>query len=716
MRAFPFTFYRDRFGSSYQILSHIGEAVHPAAELMRFSCPVSAQSFLRNLRVPIDFWRNFLTHSKHTGYAARSYNDREYQIRVIALQLIHRHIRVYQFPDLIKKAIRNHHGALYTFVKGPIPYPVEGLRPLTLQNEQQADQLLSSLNITKAEQWHYLLNDHGLLPEGANPHKTPVGEYQAIVAQSLIAGGLLAYQTRDAPTPPTPGEIDLPLQARDKPASLAPDTPKYFTELEYLYDDRSGIPEGVPYVATFSDGSQKQGMLDESGYVYIKDIPAGQVEVEFGDPQAKQQLDAARTELKSYLDSIVSEVQSRGKRLDAELNKLNVLEQGMVLTGAFMVGLYDSAADIVVTAKMIAETGIELISDIDELKLKTFNIVISGDIETAKQELEDLVAYGEETLGTMQETYTTLQLLYTDGEIKTLLTDFPEQYFKAMPAVEQAGAASGLALSLLFALVTGGAGAAAGAASKAPMFIKAAKKLQEIIALIKKVKLHKKQSRPHNNKIAEKTDKPKEDKLKEKEKKASSKPAPLAQHKVPCFHPYDKAKFKGMSPDAKREYLDEYNKQLRRQQETINSMSVNDFKAAREAYAAEGRNPLADGMQGGMRKKFKKDINENIGHSILKNNPETSRLEARELAKKQTSEIMKKLVALHEPDMVSGGYNQPNPKHMGRKDINESIGGSWNQGGRLAGIDDEVNKAVANKQGNGKMNLKLEVCRGNNLR
>jgi len=171
-----------------------------------------------------------------------------------------------------------------------------------------------------------------------------------------------------------------------------------------------------------------------------------------------------------------------------------------------------------------------------------------------------------------------------------------------------------------------------------------------------------------------------------------------------------------MSPDAKREYLDEYNKQLRRQQETINSMSVNDFKAAREAYAAEGRNPLADGMQGGMRKKFKKDINENIGHSILKNNPETSRLEARELAKKQTSEIMKKLVALHEPDMVSGGYNQPNPKHMGRKDINESIGGSWNQGGRLAGIDDEVNKAVANKQGNGKMNLKLEVCRGNNLR
>ncbi len=69
---------------------------------------------------------------------------------------------------------------------------------------------MSSLNITKVEQWHDLLNEHELLPEGTNPHKTPIGEYQAIAIQSLIAGSLLAYQTRDTPTP-TPGEIDLPL-------------------------------------------------------------------------------------------------------------------------------------------------------------------------------------------------------------------------------------------------------------------------------------------------------------------------------------------------------------------------------------------------------------------------------------------------------------------------------------------------------------------------
>ena len=35
---------------------------------------------------------------------------------------------------------------------------------------------------------------------------------------------------------------------------------------------------------------------------------------------------------------------------------------------------------------------------------------------------------------------------------------------------------------------------------------------------------------------------------------------------------------------------------------------------------------------------------------------------------------------------------------MGRKDVNESIGGSWNQEGRLSGIDKEVDKAITNKQ------------------
>ncbi|VAW62462.1 hypothetical protein MNBD_GAMMA08-1541 [hydrothermal vent metagenome] len=51
------------------------------------------------------------------------------------------------------------------------------------------------------------------------------------------------------------------------------------------------------------------------------------------------------------------------------------------------------------------------------------------------------------------------------------------------------------------------------------MFIKAINKIKEIIELIEKVKLHRKQRKGHNTKIAESDDKPKKDKLKEKEKK-----------------------------------------------------------------------------------------------------------------------------------------------------------------------------------------------------
>ncbi|VAW68996.1 hypothetical protein MNBD_GAMMA10-2368, partial [hydrothermal vent metagenome] len=170
-------------------------------------------------------------------------------------------------------------------------------------------------------------------------------------------------------------------------------------------------------------------------------------------------------------------------------------------------------------AKMIAETGMETLNELEETKRKALLIIANGDVVAAKQELEELVAYGEDSLDSMQETYNTLKLLYTDNDIKNMLMAFPEKYFEAMPAVEKAGATSSLALSLLFALVTGGAGAAVSIAAKAPMFIKAINKIKEIIELIKKVKLHRKQRKGHNTKIAERDDKPKKDKLKEKEKK-----------------------------------------------------------------------------------------------------------------------------------------------------------------------------------------------------
>lgn len=69
------------------------------------------------------------------------------------------------------------------------------------------------------------------------------------------------------------------------------------------------------------------------------------------------------------------------------------------------------------------------------------------------------------------------------------------------------------------------------------------------------------------------------------------------------------------------------------------------------------------------------------------------------------------LAALHEPDMVAGGYGQYAPKKMGDKGINSAIGGSWN-GGRIKSLDKAAKEAIDSGLGEAKMNVELELCRG----
>ncbi|MCA8031020.1 polymorphic toxin type 15 domain-containing protein [Burkholderia cepacia] len=192
----------------------------------------------------------------------------------------------------------------------------------------------------------------------------------------------------------------------------------------------------------------------------------------------------------------------------------------------------------------------------------------------------------------------------------------------------------------------------------------------------------------------------------------------LPEKKLPCFHPYDKAKFAKMTAQEQRAYLAEYAKQLRRQEEEINKLTAAQFKAARDAgldpvTGKFMRNPLADGAQAEFRKKFAQDVQESMRESLRRT---MGAKEAKAEAAKRTKELMDKLAALHEPDQVAGGYTQHVPKHMGRADVNSSVGGSWNQQDRIADMDSTARDAVANGQGDAKMNVKLEPCRGKGMR
>ncbi|HCB2024129.1 TPA: DUF4150 domain-containing protein [Escherichia coli] len=180
--------------------------------------------------------------------------------------------------------------------------------------------------------------------------------------------------------------------------------------------------------------------------------------------------------------------------------------------------------------------------------------------------------------------------------------------------------------------------------------------------------------------------------------------------KIKCFSPFSNENFKKLSEADKKKYLKEYDKQLRGQQDAINNLSAEEFMAARQSYIDHGRNPLAVDAQDKFRAATAQDIRTSIYKRLRKDGVSPEVAEAK--AAGRTKEIMEKLVALHEPDMVAGGWASPNPTRIGGSSVNGAIGGSWNHNKRLKDLETAARNSIASGDGHAKMNVILEVCRG----
>lgn len=183
-----------------------------------------------------------------------------------------------------------------------------------------------------------------------------------------------------------------------------------------------------------------------------------------------------------------------------------------------------------------------------------------------------------------------------------------------------------------------------------------------------------------------------------------------AADKVPCFNPFDKKKFQQLPDSEKKAYLKEMADQLQRQQSAINEMSAFEFKAAREAFASSGRNSAAGAAQAAYRQRMTSQIERSIRSDLLDKGVGPSAAAA--TAATRARDVMSGLSALHNPDMVAGGWGTSPPTSLGRADVNSSIGASWNQEGRLAALDKAADDAIRSGNGDQKMNVKLEPCRG----
>lgn len=182
----------------------------------------------------------------------------------------------------------------------------------------------------------------------------------------------------------------------------------------------------------------------------------------------------------------------------------------------------------------------------------------------------------------------------------------------------------------------------------------------------------------------------------------------LDEHPVEAFDPYENKNVKNMTPEQRKAYLKEYDKQLRAQQDALNDLSANEFKAARDAFRKEGRNPDAEAAQRRMGKQFEREVAESIRQDLVSKGMDAKM--ATTLAKERAKVIKSNLAALHEPDMVAGGHSKPQPIRMGNSNINSAIGPSWRS--RLPAIDDMVKNAIQSGYGNAKLNVRLDILRG----
>ena len=291
--------------------------------------------------------------------------------------------------------------------------------------------------------------------------------------------------------------------------------------------------------------------------------------VEFGYPQAEQELKQCRKELQQCLDDIITVVEKRGSMLDKQLQKENIGMQGLILTGAFFDGLFgalgDSAEgieqianDMVSTARVklnewegIADdvkyetieyiekkkdTYLEFIAEVDE-KRGSVEDAINKSVKQLKSDLEELAsyadnaadnayAYGEKSINELTDTYNHYAMLFEDTEIGKMLKDFPGRYYDAMPKVEAAQAGGGAGFNVLTAVLTGGALAGVAVvgmvASKVGLFRKSKKIIDKILGLLEKKKVTppSKITKQHNEQAKGESEKPKEkEEVKDNDKK-----------------------------------------------------------------------------------------------------------------------------------------------------------------------------------------------------
>ncbi|OON62785.1 hypothetical protein B0920_04955 [Massilia sp. KIM] len=147
---------------------------------------------------------------------------------------------------------------------------------------------------------------------------------------------------------------------------------------------------------------------------------------------------------------------------------------------------------------------------------------------------------------------------------------------------------------------------------------------------------------------------------------------------------------------------DEFAAQLRRQEEALNRLTVEEFENARAYFKKNGRG--RGSAQRKARAEYRKNLEAGLRAEYRRKG--MSRDEAEGAARTRAGEVMKNLAALHEPDMIAGGADRV--ARMGDRSVNSSIGSQWKS--RIEQLDDAASQVPAADRKVTLMNVKLPKC------
>jgi hypothetical protein len=176
---------------------------------------------------------------------------------------------------------------------------------------------------------------------------------------------------------------------------------------------------------------------------------------------------------------------------------------------------------------------------------------------------------------------------------------------------------------------------------------------------------------------------------------AAKKPAgAMKQARTECFSA------KNLDPSKAHEFA----RQLKRQEEALNKLSVKEYVDARKYFKDHKRSGT-----GAEQKKARKQYSDKLKNELYESNLDSgmSPKEALKDASEKTSATMKNLAALHEPDMIAGSTDIVT--ELGDKGVNSSIGAQWKS--RVKDLDSAVGDVPAEKHASTKMNVKLPQCK-----